>query len=328
MRQFSYIVPEDYEGASVNAFARGFAGMSMRFVRSIKFLPEGIRVNGQHVTTRYVLHAGDEIIFTVPDESNEYVIPTPGELKIIWENEDLVLIDKAPGLVVHPCHGHYDDTLLNHLAWYYKEKNEQHVLRPVGRLDKDTSGLIFIAKNRDAVREMEKQREDGTLRRIYLALAEGRVGQPGDHGLIDQPIGGVPGNKNLYQVCEEGRPSRTAYEVLDVKDAAFGDQKMTVSLVRLQLETGRTHQIRVHMAWLGHPLLGDPLYGREARGTRGTRGRFYGTPGAGGTIEPSPGSLQRAALHSSRITGRLPGSGEAFDFSSPQPDDFRLKIFP
>ena len=298
MRQFSYTVPEAWDGTSVNAFARGFAGMSMRFVRSVKFLPEGIMVNGQHATTRHVLHAGDEIIFTVPDEHNEYVIPTPGEVKIIWENEDLVLVDKAPGLVVHPCHGHYDDTLLNHLAWHYKVKNEQHLLRPVGRLDKDTSGLLFVAKNRYAVREMEKQRERNALHRTYLALAEGRVGDPGDHGMIDRPIGPVPGDKNLYQVCEEGRPSRTAYEVLDIKECFAGEEQAVVSLVRLQLETGRTHQIRVHMAWLGHPLVGDP---------------FYGHAGLLG--------MKRTALHSSRITGHLPGSGEDFDFSSPLPDD-------
>ncbi len=297
MRQFTYTVPGSWDGASVNAFARGFAGMSMRFVRSVKFLPEGIMVNGQRVTTRAVLHTGDKIVFTIPDEHNAWVIPTPGDTDIIWENADLLLVNKPAGLVVHPCHGHYDDTLLNHLAWHYKEKNEQHLLRPVGRLDKDTSGLLFVAKNRYAVREMEKQRENGTLHRTYIALAEGRVGEPGDHGMIDQPIGPVPGSKNLYQVSQEGRPSRTAYEVVDVKECCEGKDKVTVSLVRLQLETGRTHQIRVHMAWLGHPLVGDPLYGK-------------------GTI------INRTALHSCRITGRLPGSGEDFDFTAPLPKDF------
>ncbi len=299
MRRFSYIVPETFDGASVNAFARKYAGMSLRFVRSVKFLPEGITVNGQRVTTRALLRTGDEIVFTVPDENNDQVVPVPGDVDIIWENADLVLVSKPAGMTVHPCHGHYDDTLLNYLAWHYREKNEHFQLRPVGRLDKDTSGLIFIAKNKYAVREMEKDRENGILKRVYLAMAEGRVGEPGMQGVIDQPIGRDASDKNRYEVREDGKPSRTGYEVLDVRDICADGKTVTVSLVRLKLETGRTHQIRVHMAWLGHPLVGDPIYGHA-----GLLG------------------LHRAALHSLQIRGQLPGSGEPFDFTAPVPEDF------
>ncbi len=304
MRQFSYIVPAACEGMSVNAFARGHAGMSMRFVRSVKFLPEGIMVNGQHVTTRAVLHAGDEIIFTVPDEQNACVVPAPGQVRILWENEDLVLVDKAAGVVVHPCHGHYEDTLLNHLAWHYQSLQQPALLRPVGRLDKDTSGLIFIAKNRYAVREMEKQRESGSLKRVYLAIVEGCPGNPGDQGIIDRPIGPVPGDKNLYQVCDGGRPSRTAYEVLAVRDFTEGGERVTASLLRLRLESGRTHQIRVHMASMGHPLVGDPFYGRA---------HLLG--------------MDRAALHSSQICCHLPVDGQFKVFETPLPEDMK-RLFP
>jgi 23S rRNA pseudouridine1911/1915/1917 synthase len=143
MRQFSYIVPAVCEGMSVNAFARGHAGMTMRLVRSVKFLPEGIMVNGQHVTTRAVLHAGDEIIFTVPDEQNACVVPAPGQVRTLWENEDLVLVDKAAGVVVHPCHGHYEDTLLNHLAWHYQSLQQPALLRPVATVNRPPLSMKY-----------------------------------------------------------------------------------------------------------------------------------------------------------------------------------------
>lgn len=295
MRQLCYTIKPEQDGLSVQAFARNVAGMSMRFLRSVKFKENGICLNGERVTTRAVLRAGDRLVFTMEDEENRQVVPTAGVVRILFENEDLVLVDKEPGVVVHPCHGHYEDTLLNHLAWYYREKASPQLLRPVGRLDKDTSGLIFIAKNKYASRYMEIERNDGRMSRIYLALTEGWFDGAEKEDVIDRPIVRVPDTFNRYAIGDGGRPSRTTYKVL----AALEKDGQKFSLVRLKLETGRTHQIRVHMAACGHPLLGDPIYGTE------------GCLGFG-----------RAALHSAQIDCILPGTEQMRSFQSPLPADF------
>lgn len=299
MRQLCYTIKPEQDGLSVQAFARNEAGMSMRFLRSVKFKENGIVVNGERVTTRAVLRAGDRLVFTMEDEENRQVVPTEGAVRILFENEDLVLVDKEAGVVVHPCHGHYEDTLLNYLAWHYREKGSPQLLRPVGRLDKDTSGLIFIAKNKYASRYMEMERKDGRMSRIYLALAEGWFDAGEREGVIDKPILKVPDTFNRYAVGEGGRPSKTGYKVID----AFEKDGRKLSLVRLKLETGRTHQIRVHLAACGHPLLGDPI---------------YGTAGLSGFL--------RAALHSVEIDCVLPGTDRIQRFRAELPEDF-IKVY-
>lgn len=297
MRQLCYTIEPEQDGMTVNAFARNIAGMSMRFLRTVKFRPQGIVVNGSRVTTRAVLRAGDHLVFTMEDEENRQVVPTEGPVRILFENADLVLVDKAAGTVVHPCHGHYEDTLLNHLLWYYRSREESVLLRPVGRLDKDTSGLIFIARNKYASRYMEIERTEGRLSRYYLALAEGWFGETGERGIIDRPIEKVPDVFNCYRVGEGGRPSVTHYEVL----GHLEKEGIRFSVVRLKLETGRTHQIRVHMASCGHALLGDPIYGQE---------KLLG--------------FERAALHSMEIRCRLPGDETITRFVADLPEDFQV----
>lgn len=296
MRQLCFIIEEEQDGMTVNTFARNVAGLSRGFLRSIKFRDNGIRLNDVRVTTRAVLHRGDRLVFTMDyEDESQQLVPTEGDVDILFENEDLVLVNKSAGVVVHPCHGHFEDTLLNHLAWHYQEKQESSLLCPVGRLDKDTSGLILVARNKYAARCMELEREEGQLSRIYLALTEGFFTEDERDGLIDRPIAKVPDVFNRYEVNEAGRPSRTAYKVLG--QGEVGGQK--ISVVMLKLETGRTHQIRVHMADCGHPLIGDPIYGQE-----GLLG------------------FDRAALHSLMIGCVLPGTAEEKLFKSEFPKDF------
>lgn len=290
MRQLCFMIEEQQDGMTVNAFARNVAGLSRGFLRSIKFRENGIRLNDVRVTTRAVLHQGDSLIFTMDyDEKSQQLVPTEGDVNILFENEDLVLVNKAAGVVVHPCHGHFEDTLLNHLAWHYREKQESHLLCPVGRLDKDTSGLILVARNKYAARCMELEREDGQLSRIYLALTEGFFDEDEKSGIINRPIARVQDVFNRYEVNDNGRPSRTAYKVLGQGEV----DGHKVSAVMLKLETGRTHQIRVHMSDCGHPLIGDPIYGQE-----GLLG------------------FNRAALHSLMIGCVLPGTGQEKIFKS------------
>lgn len=301
MRQLIYTIEPESDGLSVNAYARNIAGLSRAFLRSVKFRENGILINGQRVTTRGVLHAGDCLVFNMPNDQTQKIVPAKGPLSIIFENEDIVLVNKPSGLVIHPCHGHYSDTLLSYLSWHYRMLLEQPLLCPIGRLDKDTSGLILVAKNKYAAQQLERQRASHTLSRVYLALTEGHwtdSGQP-HSGLIDRPIEKVPDCFNRYRVADAGRPSRTEYEVL----SEFTYEETPFSLVRLKLQTGRTHQIRVHMASLSHPLLGDSIYGHAG---------FLG--------------FDRAALHSSEITCQLPGHPETTVFSSEMPEDFQNVI--
>ena len=299
MRQLSYIIEPEAEGLSVNAYARNIAGLSRAFLRSVKFRENGILINGQRVTTRGVLHTGDCLVFNMPNDRTQKIVPAEGPVSIAFENEDIVLVNKPAGLVIHPCHGHYSDTLLSYLAWHYRLLPEQPLLCPIGRLDKDTSGLILVAKNKYAAQQLEGQRASHTLSRVYLALTEGHWSNQSKSGLIDRPIEKVPDCFNRYQVSDAGRPSRTEYEVL----SEFSQEGTPFSLVRLKLQTGRTHQIRVHMASLSHPLLGDSIYGHAG---------FLG--------------FDRAALHSFEITCQLPGCQEATVFSSEMPIDFQKLI--
>ena len=267
MRQLSYIIEPEAEGLSVNAYARNIAGLSRAFLRSVKFRENGILINGQRVTTRGVLHTGDCLVFNMPNDRTQKIVPAEGPVSIAFENADIVLVNKPAGLVIHPCHGHYSDTLLSYLAWHY--------------------------------RLLPGQRASHTLSRVYLALTEGHWSNQSKSGLIDRPIEKVPDCFNRYQVSDAGRPSRTEYEVL----SEFSQEGTPFSLVRLKLQTGRTHQIRVHMASLSHPLLGDSIYGHAG---------FLG--------------FDRAALHSFEITCQLPGCQEATVFSSEMPIDFQKLI--
>lgn len=299
MRQLSYIIEPEADGLSVNAYARNIAGLSRAFLRSVKFRENGILINGQRVTTRGVLHTGDCLIFNMPNDRTQKIVPAEGSVSIVFENEDIVLVNKPAGLVIHPCHGHYSDTLLSYLAWHYRMLPEQPLLCPIGRLDKDTSGLILVAKNKYAAQQLERQRTHHTLSRVYLALTEGHWTDQPHSGLIDRPIEKIPDCFNRYRVADTGRPSSTEYEVL----SEFNHENIPFSLVRLKLQTGRTHQIRVHMASLSHPLLGDSIYGHEG---------FLG--------------FDRAALHSFEITCQLPGQQETAVFSSEMPEDFQKVI--
>lgn len=295
MRQLTYTIHPEEDGLSVNAYARNTAGLSRAFLRSVKFRENGIMINGQRVTTRGILHTGDCLVFNLPGQHTQKIAPAKGPLAIVFENDDLVLLNKPAGLVIHPCHGHYSDTLLSYLAWYYQALPEQPLLCPIGRLDKDTSGLILIAKNKYAAQQMEMQRKNHTLSRIYLALTEGHWKNQPSSGLIDRPIEKVPDTFNQYRVSDNGRSSQTEYQVL----SEYFYNGIPFSLVQLKLLTGRTHQIRVHMASLEHPLLGDPIYGHAG---------FL--------------NFSRAALHSSKITCHLPGDTDLTTFQSEMPVDF------
>lgn len=291
-RTIHYDVPKESAKMLVKDILHRHFGLSVRQVSRLKFRPDGILVNGERVTVRHVLRPGDRLCLCLETEEqgSDHLDPVPGPLDFCYEDDDMLVLHKPAGIVVHPSHGHYNDTLANRLVCHYLTQGQRLVVRPVGRLDKDTSGLLIFAKHAAAAACFDRQRREGILSRTYLALAEGCPTPL--RGRIEAPIGRADGSLILRQVRADGEMACTDYEVL-LPGSEY-------SLLKLTLHTGRTHQIRVHMAHLGHPLLGDPFYGVE--------GSF---------------GMGRTALHSARIGCCQPFSKEPLVFRCPLPADMR-----
>ena len=213
-----------------------------------------ILVNGKKVKTSYKVQKNDLISVNVPKLKPLAVIPEDIPLDIIYEDQDVIVVNKPQGMVVHPAAGHPDHTLVNALLFHTKNLAESpEGFRPgiVHRIDKDTSGLLMVAKNAFARESLEKQLAQKTNKRLYLAIVHGNFSEKS--GTIEAPIGRDHYNRKKMAVVENGKNAVTHFTVLE--------QFQKFSLIRCQLETGRTHQIRVHLAYIGHPVAGDPLYG-------------------------------------------------------------------
>ncbi len=257
--------------------------------------PDGITVDGEVVWVNRRLHEGNILRVVITDHAPDSIIPSEGRLDIVYEDEDLICINKPSGIVVHPSHGHYADSLANYLAYYFNEKGEPHEIRTIGRLDKDTSGLLLFGKSRSAVGLMDAQAAEGTRTKVYLALCEGEFAE--SEGYVDTPIMRAF-DGNIKRVAKDGGDTAfTSYKV-EAQYEGF-------ALVRLSLMTGRTHQIRVHMSHIGHPLLGDSLYGN---------GPF--------THPCSPDiKISRTALHASALAFNQPFAGNRIELSADLPSD-------
>ncbi|WP_018756658.1 RluA family pseudouridine synthase [Paenibacillus terrigena] len=214
-------------------------------------------VNGRVVKSNYKLAEGDRITLTIPEVSPVDIVPEDIPLDIAYEDRDVVVINKPRGMVVHPAPGHSSGTVVNALMYHCKDLSGINgELRPgiVHRIDKDTSGLLMAAKHDQAHASLAAQLKDHSVTRKYIAIVHGNIAH--DHGTIDAPIGRDAGDRKMYTVTDKNsKHALTHFLVLE----RFGDYTM----VELKLETGRTHQIRVHMKFIGHPLVGDPMYGRS-----------------------------------------------------------------
>lgn len=213
-----------------------------------------VLVNGKVVKAKYAVKEGDEITYHLPEEEVLEILAEDIPLEIIYEDQDVAVVNKPQGMVVHPSAGHTSGTLVNALMYHIKDLSSINgVVRPgiVHRIDKDTSGLLMIAKNDNAHRSLAAELKDKKSLRQYLAIVHGNL--PNDRGVIEAPIGRSDKDRKKQAVIAGGRDALTRFKVLE----RFGHY----TLVELTLETGRTHQIRVHMAYIGHPVAGDPLYG-------------------------------------------------------------------
>lgn len=256
-----------------------------------------VTVNDRVVKGNYRLNEEDELLLRVPPPRDCKVEPEPLPFDIVYEDEDVLVVNKPRGLVVHPAPGHYSGTLVNGLLYHCKDLSGINgVLRPgiVHRIDMDTSGLLMVAKNDRAHLSLSEQLKQHTVTRHYTAIVHGCVEH--DKGTIDAPLGRDPRNRQqMAVVLKNGKSAITHFTVLK----RFTDY----TLVDLQLETGRTHQIRVHMKFIGHPLLGDPKYGGKQDAD--------GIP------------IQGQALHAGILGFNHPSTGEYLEFTTPLPADMQ-----
>ena len=288
MRRLTLSIGADQEGKTLQTLLRRELALSAAGVRRAKGLEDGILLDGQPAFTSAVARLGQTLTVAVGDpQGSPQIAPVPGPLDIRYEDEDLLVVNKAGGVPVHPSQGHHGDTLANFLMAHYARQGLVAAFHPVNRLDRGTSGRMAVAKHGHAHELRQGQVQKGELRRTYLAVCEG-IPQP-QQGTVDQPIGRLPGSVLQRQVSPDGAPARTHYAVLETGRGR--------SLVRLKLDTGRTHQIRVHMAFLGCPLAGDFLYGGEL-----------------------PELPQRFALHSASIRLYQPVTGNEIALASPLPE--------
>ena len=248
----------------------------------------------------YKLKAGDVVELSVPEPENTEILPEDIPLDVLYEDKDIIVINKARGMVVHPAAGVFSGTLVNALMHHCEDLSGINgEIRPgiVHRLDKDTSGVMVAAKNDQAHLSLAKQIQEKTAFRIYQAVVWGNIKE--DSGIIRGDIGrDASDRKRMAIVRENGKPAVTHFRVLE----RFGEYTLT----ECRLETGRTHQIRVHMTYIGHPVVGDPKYGTDRHGR--VRGRF---------------AIQGQALHSASLELTHPVTGERMRFAAPLPQDMQ-----
>lgn len=253
---------------------------------------ELVTVNGVAVKASYRLQQGDEILVRVPPTEEIELVAEDIPLKVVYEDDDLAVVDKPPGLVVHPGQGHPDGTLVNALLARYPDlpAGGENRLGVVHRLDKDTSGLIMVAKNEPARRFLQRQFKEGLVDKSYLALVEGEV--EAKRGIVDAPVGRDPNRRRRMAVVREGgRESVTEYEVLEYLEG--------YTLLQVTPRTGRTHQVRVHLSFIGHPVVGDRVYGYRKQRL----------------------GIKRQFLHAQRLSFHLPSSGERLSVTAELPED-------
>lgn len=275
-----------------------------------------IKVNGVPIKSNYKVKPFDEIVFYYAEPKREFeLIPENLPIEIIYEDADIIVVNKAPGMVVHPGHGNYRGTLVNGLIYHFKEISKLGDVRPglVHRIDKDTSGLLVIAKNEDSMMHLAKQFFDRSVHRIYYALVWGEP--PQEKGTITGFIGRSLKDRKIMQVFEDeaqGKHAVTHYEIIE----KFG----YVTLVQCKLETGRTHQIRVHFQHLGYPLFNDPTYGgnKILKGSSFTKYKQF--------VENCFELIPRQSLHARFMRLTHPKTGQVMSFESPLPEDFTLVL--
>lgn len=288
IRTLTYTVTEKEVGVSLLEWLRD-KGCSRQVLAHLKNT-KGLLRNGERPFAKEPVQAGDRIEIQLTEEAgSEGIVPVCLPFSVVYEDEDLLVVNKPAGMPVHPSINHYENTLANGIMWRCREKGEYFPFRCVNRLDAGTTGLLIIAKNMLSAAVLYSAMKERKIKRTYLAVASGEIREP---GTVDLPIGRV--SDSVIERCidlEHGERAVTHYEPL-----AYGNGR---TLLKLQLETGRTHQIRVHMKAIGHPLAGDYLYA------------------------PEDHSAERPLLHSRSLTFIHPVTGEQMKLTAELPEDMK-----
>ena len=250
-----YIINEQLNGKTIKDILRYDIGLSMAFVKHLKFLDDGILLNGEHATVRRIVHTGDVLSLATEDnEFGEQLTPTDIPLNIAFENELIIIPNKPPFMPTHPSHLHHGDTLADALAFRCQAQHVPFVFRPVNRLDRNTSGLTLIAKDRITASHLSSAMREGKIKKQYLAVLCGELQE--NEGVIETYLTRTEKSIIVRRVCsaeEGGDLAITHYKTLLRKNGH--------TLVLASPKTGRTHQLRVHFAHIGHPIVGDDIYG-------------------------------------------------------------------
>lgn len=288
-RALTHIVTEDEDGMLLRHIARSSMHLTRHALSRAKYLDDGILLDGVRTFTNHPVHAGQQVRILIGDTGSDLaasnVIPCAGPLDIVYEDEDVVVIDKPAGLVTHPGPGHYSDTLGSRLLAHFESEGVESNFHPVHRLDRGTSGLLVIATSATAQHRLSKSLHTDGFVREYLACCVNPPRPP--EGVIDRPIAPAPDHRS-WRVDDGGKRAVTLYRTICSDEYAC---------ILVKLETGRTHQIRVHLASVGCPLVGDAAYGTADE------------------------LIDRPALHSHRLSFIHPMTGERLDFTSRPPDD-------
>ena len=301
MPDFRHIVTTEEDGEEVRVLMRRHFDLSSRLRGRIK-REHRLHLNGVPAEGFHRAKAGDVVSIDMPEERSHF----PAEdipVYPVFEDDDMLLLNKQPYVTVHPTKGHTRGTIANGLMTHMEKTGKPFKVRFVNRLDMDTSGLLIVAKNAYVQNDLMRQMKRGNLSKEYIALVCGIIS--GSSGTIDLPIGHSDPTSPCRDVCEDGAPSVTHYEVMErffCAGAASGSD-MGYTLVRLKLETGRTHQIRVHMSYIGHPVVSDILYGT-----------------------PCPELIGRQALHAAALRFTHPGTKKELHIEAPIPDDMQQAI--
>lgn len=297
-KNLTFHIHKDEENQSVHQFLREHLGFSKSQIRSLKFRENGITVNNNRCRINYMLTNGDILKLILEEKTSaSRIVPLFKPISILYEDEDVLVVNKPAGILVHPVGGHYEDTLSNMVSAYYQKQNQDITIRPVGRLDKDTSGAVMFAKNKIAAARFSQKNCNSGFEKEYLAIVSGVPDR--QNGEIGSPLSRCPGKPLKMQVDSNGKSAFTSYKIEKVFSSS--------SLLRVKIATGRTHQIRVHMASIGHPLLGDRLYGTE---------KSLALKG-----------FSRTALHAACVQFRQPFSGQTIQIEAPLPEDFKAYLF-
>ncbi|GAA0689222.1 MULTISPECIES: RluA family pseudouridine synthase [Clostridium] len=293
MENFKFEILEEDNGKRIDKYLSSLLdGKSRSYIQRV--IDDGkVNVNGKIVKSNYKLKIKDIINLEIPEPTELEVIPENIPLDILYEDKDVIVVNKSQGMVVHPAPGSYNGTMVNALLYHCKDLSGINgVIRPgiVHRIDKDTSGILVVAKNDNSHNILAEQLKDHSMTREYYALVEGIIKE--DEGTINEPLARHPKERIKISVVKGGREAITHFKVIE--------RFKEYTLVKCILETGRTHQIRVHMAYIGHPLVGDPVYGYKKQ-------KF---------------KLQGQMLHAKVLGFIHPSTKEYMQFESPLPDYF------